>query len=128
MTTDNEQPKSAEEIRPKELAKEIFDLTEELRIKAKILRLEKEDDLIDYWEKRIESSAQQRIKELEEQVEYNKGLYEDGIQIIDELVKQEQEAHNKAVQECIDTYVKNTLDTNPVYSGLISQFEKLKKR
>lgn len=37
----------------RELAKEIFDLTEELRLMAKIMRLEKEENLLDYWENKI---------------------------------------------------------------------------
>jgi hypothetical protein len=41
----------------RELAKEIFNLTEELRLANPMLRLEKEDDLIDYWENKIKATS-----------------------------------------------------------------------
>ena len=110
-----EQPKSAEEIYRKHKNKLVGEIWGSGgKIKDSSLYI---FEAMEEYATLREQSAKQRIKELEESILWHIGR---DISL--------SEAHNKAVQECIGIYVKNTLDTNPVYSGLISQFENLKKR
>ena len=144
MTTENEQPKSAEEIRPINIKILVAE-----NISKGLAEFIKDDEIQEFYEELIvdtvlhflslrESSAQKRIKELEEEVvELSVEANDLACKLEDyDNVDAEESKHlwNKAVQECIDE-LQNRIDVlsgsrsdydNKERSGLQSMRDKLK--